>query len=124
MVDRYRRRTVNVVGELPADIPSPLLSPGVSLEREELGRQLERAMDSLSSSQRLALESTTFLGLSAREVAAQIGCTPNAARILIQKAKAKMTRVASHCGKFCAVDNGHPDKCPARIKNIDCLKSI
>jgi RNA polymerase sigma-70 factor (ECF subfamily) len=119
---RFRGKRPSEVG-LPTDIAASDPSPHEALERDELARQVVQTMETLVKLHRLALEASQS-GLSAREIAARLGCTENAARHLVQKARKNLARALSRCGVDCAVDQGHPDECPAKIKNLHCLKSI
>ena len=107
--------------ELSSYIAAPGLSPREALQRDEVSRQVAQAVKSLAKSHRLALQYSQA-GLSARQIAARLGSTENAARILVQKARRELTRLLSRCGDSCAVDDGHPEKCPAKKENLQCLK--
>lgn len=109
--------------EVTADIPMRSPSPDAALQWGEIGERIAQAMDSLSKARRLAMM-LDLGGLTAKQIALQLGCTPKAAERLIEKARQDMVLALSHCGEDCAATAGHPDQCRAKKEDLHCLKSL
>ena len=117
---RFRARRPGEV-ELGSCVAAPGPSPGETSEWDEVSRQVAQAVKSLAKSHRLALESSQT-GLSAKQIAAGIGCTENAARRLVQKARKHLAHVLSRCGDSCVMNTDRQEQCPAFVKDFYCLK--
>jgi RNA polymerase sigma factor (sigma-70 family) len=109
--------------ELSPEVAAAAPSPRDALERSEVAHQIAQALDLLADSRRLALTASQE-GLSAKQIAASMGCTENAARILVQKARRELARLLSRCGDSCTLGKHGQDQCPARTSNFLCLKSL
>jgi len=78
-VDRLRDQQRRFTIPLSPQIASPLDSPPEELEHAEQSQRIAQACAHLTDAQRQTLE-LKLAGLSAKEIAAQIGCTPKAAQ--------------------------------------------
>jgi RNA polymerase sigma-70 factor (ECF subfamily) len=108
-------------GKLPPDAASPIPTPDVAMERDELGDQIAHALASLAQSHRHAMELVQD-GLSAKQIASTADCTEKAVQRRLAKARKQMRNMLSRCGSSCALDQRRPDQCPARKENLHCLK--
>jgi RNA polymerase sigma-70 factor (ECF subfamily) len=66
--------------------------PDLQLERRELARLVERALDALPERQRTAVVLHRFEGLSYREIAQAMDCSVEAVEALLGRAKASLGR--------------------------------
>lgn len=104
-----------------ADIISSAPSPAVVAERTELAGQIDRAIDSLAESHRLAMEMSQA-GLSAHQIATISNCTEKAAQRRVEKARDRMKQLLCRCGKACVMDSHRQEECPAFRNGLECLK--
>jgi RNA polymerase sigma-70 factor (ECF subfamily) len=121
VVDRHRRSTNEDIG-LPADggVPSAVQLPIVVMEHAQRTCEIASAIDSLAESHRLVL-TMDQRGLSAMEIASHFGCSENAVRRRLQKARKHLRSALSYCGDHCAIENQRAEKCPAQ-KKVYCFK--
>ena len=106
---------------LSVDVPSLGVSPEEAVEMNEIAREIGRAVDSLTESQRLAMELSES-GLSYKQIAAIHNCTEKAAQRRVEKAREQLRQALSHCGPSCVLGTPQQDQCPAKTNNIYCLK--
>jgi len=97
-------------------------TPILSMEAQELADQIHKAVTALSQTLRIVFEMKQR-GLSAREAAAQLGCTQNAARRRLQKAQKKLDSALSYCGT-CSLNHQEHSDCPAQKQEVYCLKYL
>lgn len=106
---------------LPSDAVSPTPTPYEAMERNELAHHIKEALSSLPHSHRQTLE-LVLDGLSANQIASTIGCTEKAVRRLLDKARAGVRNMLSHCGSAYALIQWRSDECPARKEKYNCVK--
>jgi len=106
---------------LPVGIISPDLPPDAAMEQDEQSYTIKRAMASLPDSHRKVLELVRD-GHSVKDIASATNCTPKAVRRRMEKALAQVRTTLSPCCSPCALEQQHPEKCPARKENIFCDK--
>jgi len=122
VADRYaRQRTVE--GNLSLDIQSPDPSPHTAMEQAEIAQQIAQAVDSLAESHRLAME-LSEAGLSYKQIASTSKCTEKAARRRKEKAWEQLRLRLSQCGPSCVLGTPRQGQCPARTKDLVCLKYL
>lgn len=97
------------------------LSPHAAMEQDEIAGQVAQAVDSLAESHRLALE-LKQAGYSTKQIAAIVNCTEKAAQRRLEKARVQLRLALSRCGPSCVMGTPRQDQCPARAKELYCLK--
>lgn len=93
---RRRRRRERVESEIEAaelaEFPGSVASPDHAAERMQVRRALERAMDRLSSMQRVVLVLKEIEGLTCAEIAATLRCSVGTVMSRLHYARRKMQR--------------------------------
>ena len=79
------------------DIHATAAPPNESLEREELAKELRAALVRLPADQAEAFCLRHVEGMSYEEIGAQTGMTPNAAGVLIHRAKERLRELLNVC---------------------------
>lgn len=93
---RWRTAARGARGEVPFDdAESSLRSPSGDAAIEEDKGRLERALEALPATSRLALERVQLQGQSYAEVAEELGKSPEAVRKLVARALARLSTLLS-----------------------------
>lgn len=78
---------VSIEDETMPEIPSASEDPSVLLERKQLSTRVRKAVAGLPENLRMAVILKKFYGLSYEEIAKIFGCTPNAVKLRVHRAK-------------------------------------
>lgn len=92
-----RRKRARLVESTQEPVAGASSGPSEAAERRELSSELQRALASLPSGYREALEPYLSDGSKPREIAARLGITPNAARVRVHRGL-ELLRVALPAG--------------------------
>ena len=92
--EKNAAKSVPYDGQDPGDLGSPpgCISPSEEHERNERLTVVQDALRCLPANQRLAVVLKRYEGLSYREIAEILGCSPAAVDSLLQRAKGKLRR--------------------------------
>ncbi len=89
---RQSATLVSIDEETAPEIASREDDPARSLEREQLRKMVSRAVNALPENLRIAVILQKFHGLSYEEIAAVLGCSVNAVKLRVHRAKDFLSR--------------------------------
>ena len=77
----------SIEDEMLPEIPSKSDSPAIKLEKEEMKTKVRESVRALPANLRIAVLLLKYHGLSYEEVAQILGCTVNAVKLRVHRAK-------------------------------------
>jgi RNA polymerase sigma-70 factor (ECF subfamily) len=78
---------LSIEDEMLPEIPSKSESPAIKLEKEEMKTKVRESVEALPANLRIAILLLKYHGLSYEEVAQILGCTVNAVKLRVHRAK-------------------------------------
>jgi RNA polymerase sigma factor (sigma-70 family) len=136
-IDHQRRqqKTVGVEPEVADAVPDSSLGPEVVAELSELAQLVRGCVIGLSRRDALAIDLVTYFGFSPGDVAATLGLTAGAAKVMIHRARRRLRdalvlelmvrRRGSGCAELAALlDRGDPVAAARHVRTCELCQQI